>query len=173
MKTVKLLAFALLVTSVSFAQTKTKRSNKSTAVSTDPVVAPVALAAVAAPAAVQAPQTPSQLKWEKETHEFGTIEQGKPVSYEFTFTNTTNKDVTLTNVKASCGCTATNYTKTAVKPGEKGTVTATYNAAAGGAFHKTVTVMTSEENSAPKIITIKGTVKVNEVPAGVTPTVTK
>ena len=153
MKTVKLLAFALLVSSVSFAQTKSA-----------PVATPIT-----APVAVPTPQTPSQLKWEKDTHEFGTIEQGKPISYEFTFTNTTSKDITLTNVKASCGCTATNYTKTAVKPGERGTVTATYNAAAGGAFHKTVTVMTSEENSAPKIITIKGTVKVNEVPATVAP----
>jgi hypothetical protein len=169
MKTVKLLAFALLVSSVSFAQTKAKRSAKSKAVTVAPaVVAPAAPAVVATPAA-QVPQTPSQLKWEKETHEFGTIDQGKPVSYEFTFTNTTNKDVTLTNVKASCGCTATNYTKTAIKPGDKGTVTATYNASAGGAFHKTVTVMTSEENSAPKIITIKGTVKVNEVPAAGAP----
>jgi hypothetical protein len=161
MKTVKLLAFALLVSSVSFAQTKAKVKQ----ITTTPIAAPIA-PAVAAPAVVQ---TPSQLKWEKETHEFGTIEQGKPVSYEFSFTNTTNKDITLTNVKASCGCTATNYTKTAVKPGDKGTVTATYNAAAGGAFHKTVTVMTSEENSAPRIITIKGTVKVNEVPATVAP----
>jgi hypothetical protein len=169
MKTVKLLAFALLLTSVSFAQTKAKRSKATKAVTTTPMAAPVAPAAVATPVVAQAPQTPSQLKWETETHEFGTIEQGKPVSYEFTFTNTTNKDVTLTNVKPSCGCTAANYTKTAVKPGEKGTVTATYNAAAGGAFHKTVTVMTSEENSAPKIITIKGTVKVNEAPAVVAP----
>lgn len=168
MRTVKLLAFALLVTSVSFAQTKKKSKAAKKTVTTAPVVAPAAPALVATPA-TQIPQTPSQLKWEKETHEFGTIEQGKPISYEFTFTNTTSKDVTLTNVKASCGCTATNYTKTAIKPGEKGTVTATYNAAAGGAFHKTVTVMTSEENSAPKIITIKGTVKVNEVPATVAP----
>jgi hypothetical protein len=147
MKTVKLLAVALFMGSLSLAQT-------------------AAPAAVATPAA---PQTPSQLKWEKETHEFGTIEQGKPVSYEFTFTNTTNKDVTLKEVKASCGCTATNYTKTAIKPGEKGTVTATYNAAAGGAFHKTVTVTTSEENTIPKTITIKGTVKVNEAPAVAAP----
>ena len=147
MKTVKLLAVALFMGSLSFAQT-------------------TAPAPVAVPAT---PQTPSQLKWEKETHEFGTIEQGKPVSYEFTFTNTTNKDVTLKDVKASCGCTATNYTKTAIKPGEKGTVTATYNAAAGGAFHKTVTVTTSEENAMPKTITIKGTVKVNEAPAVAAP----
>lgn len=146
MKTVKLLAFALFMGSFSFAQT-----------------------AAPAPIAVATPQTPSQMKWEKEAHEFGTIEQGKPVSYEFTFTNTTNKDVTLKDVKASCGCTATNYTKTAIKPGEKGTVTATYNAAAGGAFHKTVTVTTSEENAMPKTITIKGTVKVNEAPAVAAP----
>jgi len=144
MKTVKLLAVALFMGTLSFAQT-------------------------AAPAPAATPQTPSQMKWEKETHEFGTIEQGKPVSYEFTFTNTTNKDVTLKDVKASCGCTATNYTKTAIKPGEKGTVTATYNAAAGGAFHKTVTVTTSEENTMPKTITIKGTVKVNEAPAVAAP----
>ena len=147
MKTVKLLAVALFMGSLSFAQT-------------------AAPAAVATPAA---PQTPSQMKWEKETHEFGTIEQGKPVSYEFTFTNTTNKDVTLKDVKASCGCTATNYTKTAIKPGEKGSVTATYNAASGGAFNKTVTVITSEENTIPKTITIKGTVKVNEAPAVAAP----
>jgi len=147
MKTVKLFAVALFMGSLSFAQTAAP--------------APVAVPAV--------PQTPSQMKWEKETHEFGTIEQGKPVSYEFTFTNTTNKDVTLKDVKASCGCTATNYTKTAIKPGEKGTVTATYNAAAGGAFHKTVTVTTSEENAMPKTITIKGTVKVNEAPAVAAP----
>ncbi|WP_353167714.1 DUF1573 domain-containing protein [Flavobacterium sp.] len=147
MKTVKLLAFALFMGSLSFAQN----------------------AAPATVATLATPQTPSQMKWEKETHEFGTIEQGKPVSYEFTFTNTTNKDVTLKDVKASCGCTATNYTKTAIKPGEKGTVTATYNAAAGGAFHKTVTVITSEENAMPKTITIKGTVKVNEAPAVAAP----
>jgi hypothetical protein len=154
MKTLKLLAVALFVSSASFAQTKEAKPA--------PVVTPT-----------PTPQTPSQLKWEKDVHEFGTIEQNKPVSYEFTFTNTTNKDITLTNVKASCGCTATNYTKTAVKPGEKGTVTATYNANAGGAFHKTITVTTSEENSAPKIITIKGTVKVNETPAVVAPATAK
>jgi len=155
MKTVKLLAFALLVSSVSFAQTKAKRSKATKSVTATPIAAPapVAIGTPAAPA--QVPQTQSQLKWETETHEFGTIEQGKPVSYEFTFTNTTNKDITLTNVKPSCGCTAANYTKTAVKPGEKGFVTATYNAAAGGAFHKTVTVTTSEENSAPKSSQLK------------------
>ena len=135
MKTVKLLAIALFMGSLSFAQTAAP--------------APVAVPAV--------PQTPSQMKWEKETHEFGTIEQGKPVSYEFTFTNTTKQTVLITNVKASCGCTATDYTKTPVKPGATAYVKATYNAASPGQFSKTVTV-TLNENEAPVILTIKGNV---------------
>lgn len=161
MKTVKLLAFALLVTSVSFAQTKANTAKTAKATAVAPSSVPVAPGTVV--------QTPSQLKWDTEVHDFGTIEQGKPATYEFSFVNTTKKDILLTNVKASCGCTTPNYTKTAIKPGEKGFVSATYNASAGGAFHKTVTIMTSEENSAPKVITIKGTVKVNEIPAVVAP----
>lgn len=142
MKKVKFLVFALFVSIASFAQNQQDTKT-----------------------IVPAPQVPSQLKWDTEVHDFGTIEKGKPVTYEFTFTNTTNKDILLTSVKASCGCTATNYTKTTVKPGQKGMVSAEYNAAAPGSFHKTVTVTTSEENVAPKIITIKGVVKADEVPA--------
>lgn len=142
MKTIKLLVLTLFVSTASLAQTQ--QDTKIT---------------------VPTPQVPSQLKWDTEMHDFGTIEKGKPVTYEFTFTNTTKKDILLTSVRASCGCTATNYTKTTIKPGEKGMVSAEYNAAAPGAFHKTVTITTSEENVAPKIITIKGTVKADEVPA--------
>ncbi len=159
MKTVKVLAFALLLSSVSFAQTKANRSNTKAA-----PVAPVAVPVAPSIAQAPAPQVPSQLTWDKEVHDFGTIEQGKPVTYEFSFVNTTKKDVLLIDVKASCGCTTPNYTKTAIKPGERGVVSATFNAASGGPFNKTVTVRTSEENAAPKIISIKGTVKVNEAP---------
>ena len=139
MKTLKLTLVALFVSALTFAQSADIKKS-------------------VAPEAVK-PAKQSEIKWVAESHDFGQIEKGKPVSYEFTFTNTTNQTVLLTNVKASCGCTATNYTKTPVKPGEKGTVTATYNAAAPGNFHKTVTVTTNEEGSAPKVLIIKGTVK--------------
>lgn len=148
MKALKLSIVALFVSALSIAQTPQAKK----------------LEVQQKPAATTAakPTKPSELKWETETHEFGEIEKGKPVSYEFTFTNTSKQTVLLTNVKASCGCTATNYTKTPVKPGEKGTVTATYNAAAPGNFHKTVTVTTNEEGAAPKVLIIKGTVKKTE-----------
>lgn len=107
---------------------------------------------------------PSAITWAKDVHDFGTIEKGKPVSYDFTFRNTTKQTILITNVKASCGCTATNYTKTPIKPGESASVTATYNAAAPGNFTKTVTVTTNDSETG-KILTIKGIVKDDAAPA--------
>ena len=99
----------------------------------------------------------SPVSWKSEIIELGNIPQGTPKSLDFEFTNTGKTDIIITNVKAACGCTATEYTKTPVKPGKKATVTATYNAAAKSAFTKTVTVTTNADD-APKVLTFKGTV---------------
>ncbi len=87
----------------------------------------------------------------------GEIPQNKPKEVDFEFKNTGKTAVIITNVKASCGCTATDYTKTPIQPGETAKVKATYNAAAKGAFSKTVTVTTNAED-APKVLSFKGTV---------------
>ncbi|MFY8112528.1 MAG: DUF1573 domain-containing protein [Flavobacterium sp.] len=97
------------------------------------------------------------LVWKAETIDVGSIPQGTPKPIVFEFKNTGKTPVILTNVQGSCGCTATNYTKTPIAPGKSGTVTATYNAAAVGAFTKTVTV-TSNAEATPKVLTIKGNV---------------
>ena len=99
----------------------------------------------------------SVLVWKSETIDVGSIPQGTPKPIVFEFKNTGKTPGILTNVQGSWGCTATNYTKTPIAPGKSGTVTATYNAAAMGAFTKTVTV-TSNAETTPKVLTIKGTV---------------
>ncbi len=101
--------------------------------------------------------TPSAITWKEDVFTFGDVEKGKPVSHDFTFKNTTKQTILVTNVKASCGCTATNYTKTPIKPGESGSVTATYNAANPGQFTKTITV-TTNDSDVNKVLTIKGNV---------------
>ena len=108
---------------------------------------------------------PSEITWEEDSFNFGEIEQGTPVSHEFTFKNTTKQTILITNVRASCGCTATNYTKTPIKPGETGTVTATYNARNGGNFNKTVTV-TTNDSDVKKVLKIKGKVLTPAVEEG-------
>ena len=99
----------------------------------------------------------SLISWKSEQIDLGEIPQNKPKSIDFEFKNTGNTAVIITNVKASCGCTATDFTKTPIQAGETAKVTATYNAATKGGFTKTVTVTTSAE-VAPKVLYFKGTV---------------
>ena len=114
------------------------------------------IAAVAGLTTVVAQNAP-EIKFKDLVHDFGTFpeETGK-VSCVFEFTNMGKSDLILQNVKASCGCTTPEWTKTPVKPGEKGTVEATYNASGRpGAFSKTITVTTNEGEER---LTIKGDV---------------
>lgn len=97
------------------------------------------------------------ISWKSETIDVGEIPQGTPKTIKFEFTNATSKTVLITNVKAACGCTATDYSKESIAPGKTGYVNAIYNAASAGAFTKSVTVTTSDSDSA-KQLTFKGTV---------------
>ena len=101
--------------------------------------------------------TASSIVWKSETIDVGQIPQKTPKPIVFEFKNTGKATVIVTNVQGSCGCTATDYTKTPIAPGKSGTVTATYNAANAGAFTKTVSVTTNAETTV-KVLTIKGTV---------------
>lgn len=99
----------------------------------------------------------SSVLWKSETIDVGPIPQNTPKPIVFEFTNTGKTVLLITNVQGSCGCTATNYTKTPIAPGKSGIITATYNAANAGSFSKTVSVTTNLDASV-KILTIKGTV---------------
>lgn len=148
MKSIKFSILALFVAGLSFAQSKDTKIE---------TVKPMQIV----PSEVKAPAAPKQsnIKWDEEMHDFGDIEKGKPVTYEFTFTNNTKETVLITNVRPACGCTAANYTKTPVKPGEKGMVAATFNAASPGMFQKSVTITTSENGlEAIKTLSFKGKV---------------
>ena len=98
-----------------------------------------------------------KLQFEKETHDFGTIAQGTPVSYEFKFKNTGNQPLVISNVVASCGCTTPEYSKEPIAPGGTSKLKVGYNAAAMGHFEKAVNVKLAGVND-PKVITITGEV---------------
>lgn len=99
-----------------------------------------------------------QITFKTTSYDFGTFpeERGK-VTCTFTFTNTGKSDLVLQKVRASCGCTTPNWTKTPIAPGDTGFVTATYNASGRpGAFTKTITVTSNAETS--QRLTIRGEV---------------
>ena len=99
------------------------------------------------PTHVQSVVLSAAIEWDATSYDFGVITQGEPVSHRFEFTNVGDKSIIISDVKASCGCTATAYTQEEVAPGETGFVEATYNAAKKGVFVKTLTVLTNDESS--------------------------
>ncbi len=79
-------------------------------------------------------------KFDMETFDFGKIKQNVPAIATYTITNTSNEPIIIESATPACGCTMGDYTKAPIAPGKSGTVTATFNAAALGAIHKTVTL---------------------------------
>lgn len=106
---------------------------------------------------IYAQQAQTPVTFDKVKHSFGKINQGVPTTTVFTFTNKSNKPLVIANVLSSCGCTTPEYAKTPVMPGKKGTIKAGYNAAAGGAFNRTLTVSFAGYDK-PTILTIEGEV---------------
>lgn len=96
----------------------------------------------------------AKISFDKLVNDFVTFSENNPVQKcTFTFTNTGDKPLVINQAYASCGCTVANYTKTPIKPGEKGTVTVTYNGKGKnpGRFKKAITV---RSNGIPMITRI-------------------
>lgn len=96
-------------------------------------------------------------------HDYGTIkeEAGKQEAV-FNFTNTGDSVLVITRVQSSCGCTASDYTKSPVPPGGKGFVTAVFDPRGyNSRFAKSVTVY-SNAKPAVTVLIIEGTVTPRE-----------
>lgn len=78
----------------------------------------------------------------------GTIIQGDTIMHVYTFKNTGNMPLVLSNVNASCGCTTPSYSKEPVAPGNKGFITVKFNSKGKeGKLNKTVTAYANTKPS--------------------------
>lgn len=78
------------------------------------------------------------LKVNEETHNFGKIKQGVPVTYFFELKNTSDKPVVVENAYGSCGCTVPEKPAKPIMPGETAKMKVVFNAAAMGPISKDV-----------------------------------
>lgn len=105
-------------------------------------------------------QTPPQIKFTTESHNFGKIKVGKPVTVVYRYSNVGDQPLIISNAQADCGCTSPIVSPsmgTALKKGESGTIKVTYDAAALGVFTKNVTLTTNSKDKT-KIVVLKGEV---------------
>jgi hypothetical protein len=111
---------------------------------------------VSAQTATEAVAPASVLEFKEATYNFGKIPFGRPVTHEFEITNKGKEAIRIEDVQASCGCTTPEWSRDPIAPGATSTIKVGYNAAAEGAFSKTVTVFYNGQQQ--KTIVISGTV---------------
>jgi hypothetical protein len=100
----------------------------------------------------------TRILWSDTLIDFGTINMGDSIQVKFQCTNTGNKPLFLTGVRASCGCTIPSYTESAILPGEKGIVTASFNSNKShpGDIYKTVYVTSNTPGGDNYVLTFTG-----------------
>ena len=114
-------------------------------------------------------ESKAEMTFEKELHDFGTIEHGGNGTYEFKFKNTGTDPLIITEARGSCGCTVPTYPQNIpIKPGETQVIKVTYDTKRVGSFMKTVTIQSNSKKHV-NVLTIKGTVQA-EVTEEVFPT---
>lgn len=104
-------------------------------------------------------KTGGSIQFIEDKFNFGEVkEEGGPVSHVFTFKNNGKGPLRIVNVLTSCGCTTSDWTQTAVNPGESGYVKATFDPKnRPGRFSRILTIIT---NGIPEsaVITLEGQV---------------
>jgi hypothetical protein len=84
------------------------------------------------------------MKFDFDTHDFGTIVQGEKVSYAYKFTNTGKAALVIRSTSVSCGCTVPEFSKDPVPPGGTGYINVTFNSEGKvGHQNKEVTVISN------------------------------
>lgn len=107
----------------------------------------VSLAAVAQP----------QMKFDRESIDFGTILWANPATAEFKVTNVGNSLLIFNSVDPSCACTMVEWPENGVQPGETSTIRAVFDAKALGTFYKEIEIK-SNASAEPVYLQFSGRV---------------
>lgn len=105
------------------------------------------------------------IEFEKEVHDYGTIENGANGECTFEFKNTGNAPLIISNAKGSCGCTVPSWPKEPIPAGGTASIKVKYDTKRAGAINKSVTITSNATNEPTKVIRIKGNVKAAPAPA--------
>lgn len=69
----------------------------------------------------------ARLEFSSPSHDFDTLIQGDIVTHKYEFKNTGNRELKISKVSPSCGCTAGKLSRDRFRPGEKGILEITFN----------------------------------------------
>lgn len=99
------------------------------------------------------------IQFEKTEYDFGKILQGEVVSYTFHFTNAGNAPLIITSIDKSCGCTAGDFPREPIAPGQRGDIKITYDSKGHFGFQSKAVVVNSNTMPSQTTLRIKAEVK--------------
>jgi len=103
----------------------------------------------------------AKLIWELPIKEQSALSTDTSIAYKFVSKNTSrDTPIRISNVKADCGCTTTEFGKKIIKPGEKTEVTVYFDPRGKeGFYEKKVTVYSDDINNPVTFLTLRALVK--------------
>lgn len=88
----------------------------------------------------------------EDAFDFGDIQQGDKVEHTFEFENAGSEPLVLSNVLTTCGCTASDWPREPIIPGEMASLKVTFNSAGKmGVQNKIITVVSNAINQRERI----------------------
>jgi hypothetical protein len=103
--------------------------------------------------------------------DFGTVNDGEKVSHTYTFKNTGDEPLILSNAKGSCGCTVPQWPREPIAPGGEGEITVEFNSKGKKGKRNQKVTITANTNPPQTFIYLKGEVLAPE--GGEAPAVTQ
>ena len=99
--------------------------------------------------------TPSKfpvMTFDKKVHDFGTIMDGEAQETVFSYTNTGEAPLVITEIKSTCGCTVPqDWSRAPLLPGESSQFTVKFNGKGANKVSKTITLTTNTENGREQV----------------------
>ena len=81
------------------------------------------------------------MNFNKTTHDFGVIQNGTPVETVFSYTNTGEAPLVITDIKSTCGCTVPkDWSREPLNPGESSQFSVKFDGKGRNNTSKTVTI---------------------------------
>ena len=98
---------------------------------------------------------PALMKFDEVKYNFGFIHQGDVVSHEFTFTNTGDEPLVITDAEVACKCTTVDFPKQPVAKGQKGIIKVTFDSKSAMDRQERTVLVKSNASNAPVTLTFK------------------
>jgi hypothetical protein len=95
----------------------------------------------------------------KESHDFGQVNEGDKVVFDFFFTNTGKSALIIRNATATCGCTVPEYPKQPLAPGKTGIIHVVFNSTGKSGMQNKIITLTTNTFKGNEELHLVGNVK--------------